>query len=90
MLNYQINPAYSSFEGIINNLRVTFQEIGTTIYKIRNEVKVIEYNGMKFCVKSFSISLLTFFSKKKRLSAATRMHSVLSAWGYILRLRLRM
>lgn len=53
MLNYQINPAYSSFEGIINNLRVTFQEIGTTIYKIRNEVKVIEYNGMKFCVKSF-------------------------------------
>lgn len=53
MLNYQINPAYSSSEGIINNLRVTFQEIGTTIYKIRNEVKVIEYNGMKFCVKSF-------------------------------------
>ncbi|TCO07074.1 lipopolysaccharide kinase InaA family protein [Natronoflexus pectinivorans] len=53
MLKYEIHPDYPEIEEIIPILQETFSNSGTTIYKIRNEVKIIDFNGKKLCIKSF-------------------------------------
>ncbi len=53
MLKHEINPDYPEIEEIIPILQETFLNSGTTIYKKRNEVKIIDFKGTKLCIKSF-------------------------------------
>ncbi len=53
MLSYILNPNFGELEEILPRISHIFANSGTTIYKIRNEVKVIEINGLKLCVKSY-------------------------------------
>jgi hypothetical protein len=53
MLSYILNPNFGELEEILPRISHIFANKGTTIYKIRNEIKVIEINGLKLCVKSF-------------------------------------
>lgn len=53
MLSYKLNPNYRDLEEILPKINDLFANSGTTIYKIRNEIKIIEINGHKLCVKSF-------------------------------------
>ncbi len=54
MVKFEIHPDYPELEKLIPVLQDTFKNTGTVIYKIRNEVKVIEYNGKNLCIKSFA------------------------------------
>ncbi|MCA1745843.1 MAG: hypothetical protein LC643_09130, partial [Bacteroidales bacterium] len=53
MLSYQLNPNYLDLEEALPNIKDLFAKSGTTIYKIRNEIKTLEIKGHKLCVKSF-------------------------------------
>jgi hypothetical protein len=53
MLSYKLNPNYGHLEAVIPTMNELFAQNGTTIYKIRNEIKIIQINGYRFCVKSF-------------------------------------
>lgn len=53
MLKYGLHKDFKYLETLIPNISDWFQNNGTTIYKIRNEIKVIEVDGLKLCVKSF-------------------------------------
>ncbi|GAO29623.1 lipopolysaccharide kinase InaA family protein [Geofilum rubicundum] len=53
MLSYQLNPNYGHLAAVLPKMNERFAQNGTTIYKIRNEIKVLEINGNKLCVKSF-------------------------------------
>lgn len=53
MLSYILNPNFGELEEVLPRISHIFANKGTTIYKIRNEIKVIEINGLKLCVKSF-------------------------------------
>lgn len=53
MISYVLNPNYRELEEMLPQIKTIFATRGTTIYKIRNEIKVIEINGLKLCVKSF-------------------------------------
>ncbi|PKQ64383.1 hypothetical protein BZG02_06085 [Labilibaculum filiforme] len=50
-----INPKYKKLKGFLNELPDQFEEIGISVYKGRNEIKVIEIEGVKLNVKSFKI-----------------------------------
>lgn len=53
MLKYELHEDYKNLKGLLPKITEFFQNNGTTIYKIRNEIKVIEVDGIKLCVKSF-------------------------------------
>ncbi len=53
MIKHEINPGFESFSSFILNIREVFSDSGTTIRNGRNEVKLLEQNGVRFCVKSF-------------------------------------
>ena len=53
MVKHEINPGFESFRTFILNIREVFSDAGTTIRNGRNEVKLLEQNGIRFCVKSF-------------------------------------
>ncbi len=53
MLSYLLNPKYRELKEVLPEINILFATSGTTIYKIRNEIKILEMNGHKLCVKSF-------------------------------------
>ena len=52
MLHYSINPKYKEIENTSPPFKMVSEE--GTIYKIRNEIKVIELEGHRLCVKAFA------------------------------------
>ena len=54
-MRVKINPKYKKLESFLKELPVSFDKIGKSIYKGRNEIKVIEYDGILLNVKSFKI-----------------------------------
>lgn len=48
-----VNPKYESLGEFIKELPQTFDDSGETIYRGRNQLKAIEYKGIKLNVKSF-------------------------------------
>ena len=53
MLKYELHSDFTSLENLLPQITNVFQNNGTTIYKIRNEIKIIEVDGVKLCIKSF-------------------------------------
>jgi hypothetical protein len=50
-----LNPKYKNFENHLVNIREIFKTSDETIHKARNELKIIELNGIKCVVKSFKV-----------------------------------
>ena len=53
--SFQVNPLYSHLGDFIKDLPEYYEKMGKTIYKGRNELKEIEYNGVNMVIKSFRI-----------------------------------
>jgi hypothetical protein len=51
----EINPAYPSFKNVLLNIKALFDSEGETIHKARNELKVIEIEGLQCVVKAFRV-----------------------------------
>ena len=51
----QLNPKYNNFEDTLKNIQHIFSTADNSIHKARNELKIIELNGIKCVVKSFKI-----------------------------------
>lgn len=51
----QINPKYNNFENDLLNIKNIFQNSKESIHKARNELKIVELNGIKCVVKSFKV-----------------------------------
>lgn len=66
-----VHPDYLSLRSFVENLPVTFENEGTTIYKVRNEIKVFEVGDQRINVKRYGIPPLfnriayTWFRKSK-------------------------
>jgi len=52
---YLLNPKYKHLKDFLINIENNFNDSNETIHKARNELKIIELNGIKFVVKSFKI-----------------------------------
>ena len=48
-----VNPVYSHIKDFLKSLPTTFDREGETLKNDRNEIKVIEHNNLKLCIKSF-------------------------------------
>jgi len=76
---YILNSKYKNFEQDLLNIQNIFQDSSESIHKARNELKIVELNGIKCVVKSFKVPHLinriayTFFrdgkAKKSYLNA---------------------
>ena len=74
-----LNPKFNTFEETLLNIKDIFNSSDESIHKARNELKIIELNGIKCVVKSFKIPHIvnriayTFFrdgkAKKSYLNA---------------------
>lgn len=74
-----LNPNYNNFKDTLLNIKNIFDDSSETIHKARNELKIIELNGIKCVIKSFKIPHIlnrvayTFFrdgkAKKSYLNA---------------------
>ena len=53
MIKYELHKGYKELETLLPKITEFFHNNGTTIYKIRNEIKIIEVEGVKLCIKSF-------------------------------------
>lgn len=53
--SYKVNPLFVHLNDFIKNLPSNYNKMGKTIYKGRNELKEIEYNGVTMVIKSFRI-----------------------------------
>jgi len=54
-MRLDINPKYRHLQNYLQNLPEDFSKLGTSIYKGRNEIRVIDYEGVKLNVKSFKV-----------------------------------
>ncbi|QOP46126.1 lipopolysaccharide kinase InaA family protein [Sulfurimonas paralvinellae] len=67
----QLNPKYSQFKEELISIQKTFQTSNESIHKARNELKIIEFHGIKCVVKSFKVPHIinrvayTFFREGK-------------------------
>lgn len=52
---FELNPAYASFQEIFLNIKTIFSENSDTIHLARNELKVIELQGIQTVVKAFRV-----------------------------------
>lgn len=52
---YIINPKFNNFRDSLLNIKDIFNNSNESIHKARNELKIIELNGIKCVVKSFKI-----------------------------------
>ena len=50
-----LNPKFNNFEEILLNIQDIFNSSDESIHKARNELKIIDLNGIKCVVKSFKI-----------------------------------
>ncbi|RYA24890.1 hypothetical protein CRU96_00255 [Malaciobacter halophilus] len=53
---YEINDRFKNIKEFLLNIKEFFEENSNTIHKARNELKVIEYKGIKTVVKGFKIA----------------------------------
>ncbi|MDO8454369.1 MAG: hypothetical protein Q7S59_07350, partial [Sulfurimonas sp.] len=53
---YTLNPKYKNFENNLLNIKEIFKTSDESIHKARNELKIIELNGIKCVVKSFKVA----------------------------------
>lgn len=66
-----VNPTYKDLEPILKSLPALFEKQGKTIYKARNELRVIEVGGISINAKCYRKPILinriiyTFFRKSK-------------------------
>ena len=51
----EINPDYPNFKSILQNIQSLFSHNGETIHKARNELKVIELDGIICVIKAFKV-----------------------------------
>jgi len=51
--NLVVAPAYLPFQHFLANIPATFDQKGKTIYKARNELKIIDINGIAVVVKKY-------------------------------------
>ena len=51
----EVNPNFKNFTSILENIRSIFGEGGKTIHKARNELKIIELEGLQSVVKAFRV-----------------------------------
>ncbi len=49
----RVNPAYNHLKDFLKSIPVIFDEKGETLKNDRNEIKVIEHDNLKLCIKSF-------------------------------------
>ena len=49
-----VNPAFANVKGFMKSLPITFDENGETLKNDRNEIKVIQHDELKLCIKSFN------------------------------------
>ena len=52
-IKYIINPEFQQLESFIREIPYTFEQQGTTIYKERNEIKVVENDGVLLNIKQY-------------------------------------
>lgn len=52
-IKVRINPVFDNLKGYLKSLPVTFDENGETLKNDRNEIKVVEHDNLKLCIKSF-------------------------------------
>ncbi len=52
---FELNDNYKNIKEFLINIKEFFDENSNTIHKARNELKVIEYMGVKTVVKAFKI-----------------------------------
>lgn len=70
-----VHPDYLSLRTFVENLPVTFEMEGKTIYKVRNEIKVFEVGNMQLNVKRYGVPPLfnrvayTWLRKSKAVRA---------------------
>ncbi|MEA2073636.1 MAG: hypothetical protein U9O86_08630, partial [Campylobacterota bacterium] len=50
-----LNPKYSNFKDSLLDIKNIFKDSDQSIHKARNELKIIEINGIKCVVKSFKV-----------------------------------
>ena len=53
--NYHVNPSYSNLNAFMRDLPDNYEKLGKIIYKGRNELREIEYEGVQMVIKSFRI-----------------------------------
>ncbi|MBD3841907.1 MAG: hypothetical protein IE909_08480 [Campylobacterales bacterium] len=51
----QLNPKYENFHDTLLNIQTIFKNSNESIHKARNELKIVELNGLKCVVKSFKV-----------------------------------
>lgn len=51
----EVNPAYPQFDTVLQNIKPLFSDNGETIHKARNELKIMELEGIDTVVKAFRI-----------------------------------
>lgn len=49
-----VNSDFKNAEGFMRTLPITFANNGQTLKDDRNEIKIIDYEGLKLCIKSFN------------------------------------
>ncbi|MFY9074858.1 hypothetical protein OZZ08_07785 [Malaciobacter mytili] len=54
-IKFELNNEYKNIKEFLLNIKEFFKENSNTIHKARNELKVIEYKGIKTVVKAFKI-----------------------------------
>lgn len=55
-IKYKINPKYENdFKDFLLNIKEYFKENNQTIHKARNELKIINHNGLDIVVKAFKV-----------------------------------
>ena len=52
---YIINPKFNNFKDTLVNIKDVFRNSNNSIHKARNELKIIELEGVRYVVKSFKI-----------------------------------
>jgi serine/threonine protein kinase len=70
---YIINPHFKQYELFLKDIKNYFKDNSNSIHKARNEIKIIELDGIKFIVKSFKrLSGLKAYYYTKNPSKARR------------------
>ena len=54
-IKFQLNNSHKNLEEFLLNIKTYFADNSNTIHKARNELKVIEFEGIKTVVKAFKI-----------------------------------
>ncbi len=81
-MDFELNPEFISHSDLVFDIRNQFPVCGSTIAKSRNHIKVIEHNGIRFCVKSFQ--RLPFF--RRLIYSLVRPTKAKRSYRYALRL----